>query len=184
MLKEILTIDNQLTDYLNSLESQAAKLEFTPLGKEFKLNKKHIPEIPWHSFHYSGVYLFEIKNNTKFEDFSSWLNYFEPKWADPKYVASYTSNLKQKRTSQHKELRDWIPLYIGKSKSIEGRVHEHIFKELHKTTYALKLNARNNLFDETFRISTIKIDLLNYGALMPIIEASLRNKINPIIGKQ
>jgi len=184
MLKEILTIDKQVTDYLKSLEAQAAELEFTILGDEFKLNVDNIPEIPWHTFHYPGVYLLEIKNNTKFEDFTSWLNYFEPKWADPKYIASYTSNLKQKRTSKHKELKDWIPLYIGKSKDIEGRVHEHIFKELHKTTYALKLNARENLFNETFRISTIKIDLLNYGALMPIIESTLRDKINPIIGKQ
>jgi len=81
-------------------------------------------------------------------------------------------------------LHDWIPLYIGKSKRIEGRVHEHIFKELHKTTFALKLNARDNLKDETFRLSTIKYNAIHYNIIMPIIESQQRNKINPLIGRQ
>tara|TARA_R110002051_G_scaffold321505_1_gene409360 strand:- start:308 stop:553 length:246 start_codon:yes stop_codon:yes gene_type:complete len=81
-------------------------------------------------------------------------------------------------------LTEWIPIYIGKSKRIEGRIHEHIFKELHKTTFALKLNARENMENEKFRLKTIKCEIENYNMIVPAIEAQLRNRINPLIGKQ
>ena len=44
--------------------------------------------------------------------------------------------------------------------------------------------ARKNLKDETFRLSAIKIEVENYDAIVPRIEWQLRNRINPIIGKQ
>jgi len=75
-------------------------------------------------------------------------------------------------------------LYIGKSRNIGSRIHGHIYKELHKTTFALKLQARKNLKNEIFRLKTIRIDVKNYDAIVPRIEWQLRNKINPLIGKQ
>lgn len=65
-----------------------------------------------------------------------------------------------------------------------GRVKEHIFKELGKNTFALKLMERTNLKNETFRLSTIKLEVENYDWIVPVIENSLRNRINPIIGRQ
>ena len=148
------------------------------------MNKEHISEIPWRTLNYPGVYLIEIKNNNTFNTFSKWLEDFKPKWEDERYVKSYTPNLKKKRIRNHHELEEWIPLYIGISKRIEGRVHEHIFKELHKTTFALKLNAREFLFTERFRLKTINCPVDHYNIILPIIESKQREKINPLIGKQ
>lgn len=125
-----------------------------------------------------------IKNKDRFDDFESWVENFRNEWMNPKYVKCFTPNLTKKRVKEHTNMNEWIPIYIGKSKRIEGRVHEHIFKELKKTTFALKLNSRDNLYDEIFRLSTVKMDLKNYDSLMPLIESTLRNRINPILGRQ
>jgi len=176
-------VDAIITKSKLLIKEAIADLSFQEIC-EFKLNKQHIPEIPWGTLKYAGLYLLEIKNQGRFNTFSDWVEDFETRWADKKYVKSFTSNLKKKRIEKHTELNNWIPMYIGKSKMIEGRVHEHIFKELHKTTFALKLNARENLFNETFRLKTLKCDVENYSVIMPILESSFRDEINPIIGKQ
>jgi len=91
----------------------------------------------------------------------------------------FTPCIKKKRISVHSSLttnlNEWIPLYIGKSKKINRRVEKHIFKELNKTTYALKLKARGNLNDETFKLKTIKLEVTNYDSILPIIEKILRD---------
>lgn len=179
-LKEV---DDYITQSKAIIKEVFESLEFVEIC-EFKLNKQHISEIPWGTLKYPGLYLIEIKNHKKFDTFLDWITDFELKWADDKYVKSFTSNLKKKRVQAHIELSDWIPLYIGKSKKIEARIHEHIFKELHKTTFALKLNARDNLFNEIFRLKTLKCEVENYSVIMPILESSFRDRINPIIGRQ
>jgi hypothetical protein len=93
-------------------------------------------------------------------------------------------NTKKIRIQKHLELTDYIPMYIGKSKRIKGRVYEHIFKDINKTTSALKLKARENIKNETFRLSFLRIDTNNYDWIVPVIEKTLRNKLNLIIGKQ
>ena len=75
-------------------------------------------------------------------------------------------------------------MYIGKSKKISSRIHQHIYKEIEKTTFALKLNAREHTKKEIFKLSVIKIPSENYDWIVPTLERSLRDKINPIIGKQ
>ncbi|MFV0571703.1 MAG: hypothetical protein ACK5M1_04620 [Xanthomarina gelatinilytica] len=176
-------VDTIITESKQLIEQAIPHLQFTEIC-EFKLNKHHIKEIPWDTLKYAGLYLIEIKNQGKFNTFQEWVADFELKWADERYLKSFTSNLKKKRINEHTELKDWIPLYIGKSKKIEGRVHEHLFKELYKTTFALKLNARDNLFDEAFRLKTLRCDVTNYNVIMPILESKFRDKINPIIGRQ
>ena len=176
-------IDSEISKSVGKLEILISELLFTEICN-FKLNESHVHEIPWGSLKYSGIYLIEIKNNKKHHSFSSWLEEFRKKWEDEKYHKKWTPSLKKKRAEKHVELKEWIPIYIGKSKKIEGRIHEHIFKEIHKTTFALKLNARLNLKNETFRLQTIKCDVKNYDMLVPFIESNLRDKINPIIGKQ
>lgn len=182
-MENILKIDAEITSYIDSLKKEVDNITFEEVC-EFKLNKQHIKEIPWGTLNYPGVYLLEIKNDGVYDDFSSWVSNFKNEWENENYLKSFTPNLKAKRIVKHSILEKWIPIYIGKSKRIEGRIHEHIFKELHKTTFALKLNARENLVNDTFRLSTIKLSLGNYDSLMPIIESELRNKINPLIGKQ
>ena len=159
------------------------KLEFQEII-QFILNDEAKQAIPWGDIEYSGIYLIEIKNCNKFSNFNDWVENFRTKWHDLKYLKNFTPNIKQKRVDAHKQLGEWIPIYIGKSKNIRERVNGHIFKDLYKTTFAMKLFARENLKDETFRLSTIRIEITNYDAIIPIVESQLRDKINPLIGRQ
>lgn len=181
-MESIKEIDTALSEILNSLEGEVTKLKFEEIC-EFKLNKQHIPEIPWGTLNYSGVYMLEIKNQRNQCSFKSWVDEFRTKW-EVGYKEHFTPNLRKKRIEKHVELKEWIPIYIGKSRSIMGRVHEHIFMDLHKTTFALKLNARENLHDELFKLHTIKCEVKNYDWIVPLIESKMRNTINPLLGRQ
>lgn len=141
--------------------------------------------IPWKEIEGEGVYFIEIKNQHHFPDFKSWVENFRIEWEDPLYKRKFVSNLKKNRIkSQNDKFEEWIPLYIGKSKNISGRVWEHIHKRLDQNTFALKLKAREHARKETFRLSVIQIPTENYNMIMPVIESTLRKKLNPIIGRQ
>lgn len=175
-------IDENITFQFNKLSELIDTMHFKVIAK-FKTSEA-ADKIPWDNIVYQGLYFIEIKNDKRFNNFDNWLSDFKMRWEDEKYLKRFTPNIKKVRTSAHTELRDWIPIYIGKSKNIRSRIHGHIYKELHKTTFALKLKARENLNDEIFRISTIKIDVKNYESIVLRIESEFRNRINPIIGKQ
>ena len=182
-MESIKKIDATFSEILHSLGDEITKLTFEEIC-EFKLNKQHIPEIPWGTLNYSGVYMFEIKNQGNHNSIKSWVDEFTAKWEDIKYKQHFTPNLRKKRIEKHDKLKEWIPIYIGKSRRIEGRVHEHIFMDLYKTTFALKLNARENLQDEIFKLHTIKCEVNNYDWIVPLIESKKRDIINPIVGRQ
>lgn len=176
-------IDKDISTLAKKIEEEVKGLTFEEIC-EFNLDEEYILEIPWGTLKYAGIYLIEIKNDGNSDSFMEWITHFKSKWEDEKYLKCFTPNLKKKRICQHSELTEWIPMYLGKSKRIERRFHDHIFKELHKTTFALKLKARENIRNERFRLKTIKCELENYNMIVPAIEAQLRNRINPIIGKQ
>ncbi len=142
--------------------------------------------IPWNDIAYKGIYLLEIKNEGRFTNFDSWITDFQEIWENEEYKRKFTPNTRKIRIQahRHKDLQEWIPLYIGKSRNVSKRVHEHIYKELHKTTFALKLKARTNLKSHIFRLKVLEIDVHNYDSIVPKVEWQLRNRINPIIGKQ
>lgn len=181
-MSQLETINTKLQELNIELTSYADSLEFEQIC-EFNLENCSTT-IPWNDLVFSGIYLFEIKNDLKFQDFPSWVANFRIKWEDLQYKPHFVSNLRKIRIGMHTELKEWIPIYIGKSKLIGGRVHQHIYKELGKPTFALKLNARENMKKETFRLSVIKVTPQNYDWVMPVFEKTLRNKINPIIGRQ
>ncbi len=176
------TINVKLKELKSELISLANLIDFDPIC-EFNLENCAIT-IPWKDIMFSGIYLIEIKNDLKYNDFTSWVNNFRDEWEDPKYKKHFVSNLRKVRISKHSELKEWIPIYIGKSKQIGGRIYQHIYKELGKPTFALKLNERENMKKNTFRFSAIKVPHENYDWVMPVFEKTLRNKINPIIGRQ
>ncbi|HUI58983.1 MAG TPA: hypothetical protein VLX90_02100, partial [Steroidobacteraceae bacterium] len=65
------------------------------------------------------------------------------------------------------------------------RVIEHIELPLNKPTWAMKLEARGRFFRANrFRLRTINLELTHYDMLMPVIERRLRDRLNPIVGKQ
>lgn len=179
---EIEKIDIELTKQFDLLQKEILSIEFEEIC-EFKILEAH-NKIPWNELVYSGVYLLEIRNDKKSDQFELWIDSFREKWEDEKYMRKFTPNIKKKRIKTHNDLKEWVPIYIGKSKNIGSRVHGHLYTELNKTTFALKLLARENLFNESFRLHTIKINVENYDAIVPRIEWQMRNKINPIIGKQ
>ena len=175
-------VDKDITIQLEKIKEIGEKLQFEVVC-EF-LVKEEIEEIPWEELKHQGLYLFEVKIDRKHSNFQKWLDDFKSKWEDPKYLKSSTPSFKKKRINSHSELKDWIPLYLGKSKNIKTRLKSHIFKELNKPTYAMKLLARENLRNQIFRLSIIRLDVKNYDTILPLIESQLRNRINPLIGKQ
>jgi hypothetical protein len=176
-------ISSKINQLNNELKEYAKSLEFEPKCEFTLENCDEL--IPWNEIKGKGVYFIEIKNNKNFDDFKTWVENFRLEWENPAYKRKFVPNLKKKRIKkQDGEFGDWIPLYIGKSNNISGRVKEHIHKELDKHTFALKLNAREHAKKETFRLSVIQIPTENYNIIMPIIENALRGKLNPIIGRQ
>ena len=175
-------IDYKITEQLESLRQVFNRDSFNEIC-EFKLDDS-LNKIPWDDFNHQGVYLIEIKNNNEFSSFDLWIKKYKSEWEDEKYLKKYTPNFKKIRIKAHKELNEWVPIYLGKSKNIKSRVHDHIFKELNKTTFALKLLARENLKDDIFKLSVININVKNYDTIVPKVEWQLRKLINPLIGKQ
>lgn len=181
-MQEIIVIDKELTNLFDSLANFTRNLNLCEIA-QFKLeNAANI--IPWNDIAFSGIYLIEIKNNKRFDTYEEWIENFKSQWEDEKYLRKFTPNLKKMRIKAHSELEEWMPIYIGKSKNIGSRIHGHIYTELHKTTFALKLMARENLHDHIFRLKVCKVSVTNYDAIVPQIERQLRNRINPLIGKQ
>ncbi len=177
-------IDAEITKQLARLKESVNKTELLQVC-EFKLCNSH-KEIPWDRLRHKGIYLIEIKNSEKFDSFESWIEAFKQEWESEDYLKKFTPNTKKKRIAAHMQnnIQDWIPIYIGKSRNVEKRIYEHIYKELNKTTFALKLMARPHLRDQIFRIKVLEVEVENYDAIVPKIEWQLRNRINPIIGRQ
>lgn len=181
-METIESVDQNLSSYVDSVKSIASKLEFTE-NFQFVLSDS-IPTSQWESIVYPGIYLIEIKNDFKFESFDLWIENFAALWEDEEFKYKFVPGLKKKRIKQHVSLNEWIPLYIGKSKNIGARFKEHLYLELKRNTFALKLHSRSQFHKDVFRLSTIKVQVRNYDQILPIIENTLRNMINPIIGKQ
>lgn len=181
-MSQLEQINIKLKELNSELISLAKSIEFEKIC-EFNLeNCKNT--IPWDDIMFSGVYQIEIKNDERFNDFTSWVTNFRDEWEDLRYKKKFVPNLRKVRIAEHTELKEWIPIYIGKSKQIKGRIHQHIYKELVKPTFALKLNERDNMKKYTFRLSVIKGSPDNYDWVMPVFEKTLRDRIHPIIGRQ
>ncbi|WP_333601300.1 hypothetical protein [Flavobacterium sp.] len=172
--KKISALQIELLEFAQTLNFEES-FEFSPSSLE---------KIQWDKIECQGLYLIEIKNDSKFNHFKEWADEFCLKWTDPLYIKKWVPNPKKKRLSKHSELKDWIPLYIGKSQKINARFYEHIYLRLEQPTTGLKLKARENMQNEVFRLSYINIPTQNYDWVMPVFENNLRNRINPILGRQ
>ena len=182
IVRSIEEIDEMFCSCIAEISSAAMDLKFTQ-NFEFRLSNE-IPKVQWDSIVYPGVYLIEMKNNGEFDSFKPWIENFTKQWEHEDFKRKFVPNIKKKRVSQHTLIQEWIPIYIGKSKSIGKRFFEHLYLDLNRNTFALKLYSRPYFHNNYFRLSTIKIDVKSYDQIVPIIENTLRNKINPIIGKQ
>ena len=182
--KLINDIDKQISDSLTDLPNVITNLSFSE-SIEFNIESAN-EIIDFDSMKFPGLYFFEVKNTQDIQNFTDWSTWFLEKWEYSHYKKSFTPNSRKMRLLANKNSTNlqWIPLYLGKSRNVAKRIHQHINLELKKPTFALKLKSRTNLTDLTFRVSTLKIDVVNYDIIMPNIERALRNKYNPILGKQ
>lgn len=183
MQKKIDTIDEQLVGIVEEIKKLTSHSKFKMLC-EFTIENfdNYIEEI--NTCNFKGLYYFELKNNFQFETIEEWKNDFLLKWTDETYLRRFVPNPRKTRLKMLTENNEWIPLYIGKSRKVSVRIKEHLNKELEKHTFAMKLKARTNLYDQFFRVSVLEVNTKNYDLIVPILENELRNKINPIIGKQ
>jgi hypothetical protein len=55
---------------------------------------------------------------------------------------------------------------------------------MEKTTFALKLKARPAMQSRVLRFHALEVRVKNYDAVVPVLEACLRNRFHPLIGKQ
>lgn len=179
-MEEIKSIDQTLKNQIVKLEEVAKKLQWKVVG-EFRVNGDSAI-LSLDDLGYKGVYMIEVKNDTHPDDFGSWFQSFEGKWV--KYEKNRTPRLIKKRIRSSVKRGAWIPLYLGKSSNIRSRIDGHLNLKLEQATYALKLNARENLSDYTFRLSTIRLDVDSYDAIMPVVESCLREREQPLIGRQ
>ncbi|WP_371142422.1 hypothetical protein [Burkholderia cepacia] len=134
---------------------------------------------------YSGIYRIDIATlATPDTSVSAWMQAFRAEWEHEDYKRKFTPNLKKKRINRHRSLPEWLPLYLGKSRNVGARVLEHLNLGLDKTTFALKLRARPTMATRAFRLHVLELRVENYDLIAPALEAALRDRFNPIVGKQ
>jgi hypothetical protein len=173
-------IDLALSNEASRISQLADKLIFEYIT-EFELNND-VPPIPHAVTRKQGVYLFEIKNNNLSLDKESWVAAFEDLWKNTDVI--WVPGMKKSRIHAHSHFNEWIPLYIGKSRDIGGRITEHIHQVKDRRTFSMKLKARTNLHGNVLRVSWTPLDVVNYDMIAPAIESMLRDRINPILGRQ
>lgn len=140
----------------------------------------------------AGIYLL-------WADFSRWdrgrdhwdalFREFLDKWDRPTEKISYfpKSNRGRCKTSLGAyEPGTMVPFYLGKSEKVGSRVDQHLYLAPGKRTYALKLAHRSSLLSGIdFEINWLPLATTrdNYF-LVSRVESLLRDRLNPIIGKQ
>lgn len=180
--KKLLKLVNNHLDDISSLAFDSSKsISFTLDKKSDKINLD-LPEC-------SGLYFIELNLSHERLDkkvkLETKIKEFEKMWNHRSHKQFFSSSVKKKRICVYKGGKmEWLPFYIGKSKKIKSRVLEHIKKDKSSQTYALKLHSRENLYGFEFRISYLELPIQSYNFLMEYIESILRDKYNPIIGKQ
>lgn len=177
-------LDSIFTENRYQLNDIIKQYEFEPQF-EFTLNQ-NIDYSLLKLISYPGIYKIEIKiSDDTTIVFNDWINKFRELWEHEDYKRHFVPNIKIKRViANHPDSTIWFPLYIGKSKNISTRINEHIRFKLSRNTTAMKLLERVNIYENEFRISTIKINVANYDLIVPEFENYFRDKINPILGRQ
>ncbi|MEJ0086137.1 MAG: GIY-YIG nuclease family protein [Pseudomonadota bacterium] len=176
-MDRIAELDGELSRIFSNFEALADELEFErvcELSEDAEVDKQD----------YAGIYKIDIRVTGKHETFESWAEWFCAEWVRPEYKMGFVPNPRAGRLKAHTELGEWVPIYIGKASSIAGRIRQHLNYKLSQPTTALKIRERKNMAAHRFRLSTIKLEVENYDLIMPRIESALRDKYNPILGRQ
>lgn len=182
MHEKIKTIDTTLTKLLAGFAQLVASVPFQERGNLFNAD-----EVAAHD--YPGIYLIEVcTRSASVQTLTDWISTFRDEWMHEMYRDMFVANPQKKRMKLHLaagHLKEWMPIYIGKSKNISSRLREHISMELGKKTFAMKLDARPTMKTRQWRFSTISLEgVENYGVIAPQMESALRDCYHPIVGRQ
>ena len=176
-MQSIQKIDGELTRLFCGFEQTAQELEFEPLGD--------LLQVDLDSIQFSGLYFFEVWSSPYgAATLDGWLSCFTEKWDQEEFKKSFVPSCQKGRMATHTAVHEWMPLYLGKSERLGKRVWEHIHLAADKRTFSLKLKARNLLEGNRYRLSVLRLDVANYPVLAPKIEAALRRKHLPLVGRQ
>lgn len=180
-MRSLLELDKELLKLQDVFTQVAGDVSFSKictLDHDEEVNKQR----------YAGIYLIEICTAGDHKDLSGWYNAFQEAWEHPDFRAKFTPNTRKKRIGAHYKLLEWMPLYVGKSKEIAARVRGHIDLGFNSKTFALKLRARiDHIKLADLRLSTIDLSSVskkNYNIIAPTLEHAMRNRLNPLVGKQ
>lgn len=176
-MHRIIAIDKSLTSLFQDFNTIAEELSVPfvcDLNDESTIALQKFP----------GIYRIDVSTAGTTREVKQWISDFRSEWEHDDYKKKFTPNLKLKRIAFHQHLPEWMPLYLGKSKNVGARVLEHISLGLEKTTFALKLKARPSMAARRFRLHALEVRVKNYDLVVPALESALRNRFNPLIGKQ
>jgi len=182
---DINSIDKNITEIVSEIKDFAATLEFRPIKEFTGFTIPYTdtwPDLPKGP----GLYLFEVETSDH-ASFDEWLKWFQPLWEHELYKWNFVPNFKKRRVNYHfihSQQSAKLPLYLGQSENINNRVWDHINLKMNKHTVALKLNERKNLSKTIFHLSVIEFEVENTRIILPELEAVLRGKINPLVGRQ
>ena len=181
--------DHNISGYVEQLKEKIKDITFDS-GKSvhFTISKDLNSKSLFEYKKKQGVYLFELnldspvfmekKRPTRIKNFAE-------SWAKKKNDSFFSSSVIKKRLKTHENFdKEWLPLYIGKSKDLYKRISEHIELSSTSNTYAMKLKHRQNLEGVEFRFTTLEFDVDNYDFIIPYVERSLREEYHPLVGKQ
>ncbi|MGS2760988.1 hypothetical protein [Sinomicrobium sp. M5D2P9] len=180
-------IDHEISEQLKKLDEIINQQELELLG-QFSLGDKEeeLKSLCKKLNNKKGIYIFEIKRDNSL-GFDEWITEFKNKFRggkDKRYLHQWTPNIVENRLENiRKKNEEWVPLYVGKAKNLGKRLETHIFSELGRPPFALKLIGRGNLNEELFRIKYFKIDVINYDLIAAYLEKTIRKNISPLSGK-
>lgn len=181
------SIDKNIELYVKNLKNENDWIEFSIADiKSINLNKYN---------KISGIYYFQVKFEDDFEKYNnkkSLIDKVATEWEygnSGNYPKINKERMSTRDINSYKN-RKWIPFYLGKSKELDKRLEEHLTgAEKGESTYKLNLqNNTNELFKNAkYRVKIIEIEELKedkYYWVLTRIESELREKLNPICGKQ
>lgn len=171
-------IDRQITQLLKPVPAIAAAIQMPVIcGLEDEAAIERDTSFP-------GLYRIDVSTAGHHGDLVQWFASFKADWECDSAKGGKSSALIKKRLLQHRALQEWMPVYVGKSRNVAGRVASHIHLPFSSSTYGLKLRARPGLALRAFRLHAIELKAVNYDVLAPALESALRERFHPLVGRQ
>lgn len=135
-----------------------------------------------------GLYFIEIKFPFRTEEgLIDFVGRWGTKGGDGLQKATSRSYANRaKRHLQKVKAGEFVPLYLGKNKNVRSRLIQHLTGKTDAATYGLKLLSRSAVL-EGCQLRAGAVDFtINRDAYfcIALLEAALRDKIHPIVGKQ